>query len=375
MVGTFVGNGYLEAPASVLRQPERDMLSLIAGCPIGPLTPRNCEHSGELLRLLFASWQLLPSITDAQMDALCRVLAASDYARLQAARLALIAFAKVQIVACRPLLNALHEQGLNYSLLKGGATAFLLYPEPHMRGAWDIDIGVDRGDLKEAEALALKYGYVSAQQDRETNRFFRADTRLKASVEAAHYELGFLVRRFQITNLPPATVEAIRSEPFTHQYWFDTANDFPCCYASVDIHHAISLDIPLRDLLAHARTVSFGGDTLRVPDDAWLMAHLVFKIYWEGVHNYGKCLYEYADLVRLVPHISERDFDRMVEILTIYNLLAAGHYVFRRLHLFGIEVPPRFAGFIRETGVPPLQADPIRINDLGDMWPKIWGRR
>ena len=243
----------------------------------------------------------------------CRVLSAADYARLRTVRLALISFAKVQIVACQPLLHAFREHDLKYSLLKGGATAFLLYPEPHMRGAWDIDIGVDLADLKKAEALANKFGYVSAQQDRNTNRFFRADPKLKASVEAGHYELGFLVRRLEVTNLPPATIEAIRSEPFTHQYWFDVENDFPCCYASVDIHHAISLDIPLRDLLAYARTVSFNSDTLRVPDNAWLMAHLVFKIYWEGVHNYGKCLYEYADLIRLVPRIDDHDFHRLVE--------------------------------------------------------------
>ena len=244
-----------------------------------------------------------------------------------------------------------------------------------MRAAWDVDIGVEQEDLRQAEELARAVGYHPAQQDPKSNRFYLADPKFRAAVEATHYELGFLVRRLQVTNLSAETLDAIRSEPWTRQYWFDIESGAPCCYASVNIHHAVSLDIALDDLLAHARTVSRDGLMLRVPDDAWLAAHLVFKIYWEGVHNYRKGLYGYADLVRLSARLDAGTFERLVHILERHKLIAAGHYVLRRLPLFGVSLPDHILHFITETSVVPTPSDPIHLNDLGDMWPKVWGRR
>ena len=362
--------------SGALRQPECDMLALIAGKTPTPLSVRSPEDSSELLNQLLACWQILPSITSTQMDeALVEILLPKDHIRLRNARLAVTAFVRAQIVAVQPLIQAFEQHGLQYSLLKGGATAFLLYPEPHMRAAWDFDIGVEQHNLRKAEAIAHEVGYQAAQQDPKTNRFYRADPNLRAMVEATHYELGFLVRRLQVTNLPLETLEAIRTEPWTWQYWFDIENGVPWCYASLDIHYALSLDIALDDLLAHTCTLSVSGQTLRVPDDAWLAAHLVFKIYWEGVHNYRKGLYEYADLVRLIPRLEVGTFERLVNILGKHNLLAAGYYVFRRIPLFGISLPEHIIRFIAETELPPVASNPIRLNDLGDMWPKLWGRR
>jgi hypothetical protein len=357
-------------------QPYRDLLTLIAGKPLTPLSPRSPEDSSALLDQLLVSWQVLPSITETQMEGvLAPTLVPQDYFRLRHAWLAVTAFSRAQNVVGQQLLRALEKHGTKYCLLKGSATAFLLYPEPHMRTGWDLDIGVDPSNLRQVEVLARGVGYQAAQQDPKTNRFYHADPKFRATVEAAHYELGFLVRRLQVTNLPSEILEAIRMESWTWQYWFDIECGVPCCYASVDIHHALSLDIALDDLLAHARTLTINGLTLRVPDDAWLVAHLVFKIYWEGVHSYRKGLYGYADLVRLASRLDASTFERVVTILERYKLLAAGHYVLRRLPLFGVSLPDHILSFIVETGLAPTATDPILINDLGDMWPKIWGKR
>jgi hypothetical protein len=272
-------------------------------------------------------------------------------------------------------LRTLEESGLDYCLLKGSATGHLLYAQPHMRGAWDLDLGVPASALGQAEAIANACGYVAAQQDAGTGQFHLADPRLKAKVESEHYELGFLVRRLQVTNLSPETREAIRTEPFARKYWFDVEGDAPYCYASVDIHHAISHDIPLVDLLGKSREISYDDFKVRVPSETWLLFHLVFKIYWEGVHNYRKGLYEYADLIRLMRNIDPSTIGELSEILERHNLLAAGYYVLRRLPHFGYSPGPEVLGFLARTADPGDADDAIRLNDLGDMWPKMWGRR
>ena len=350
----------------------------MTGTAPAPLTPRSHEESGDLVEQLLACWQVLPSIPQQEIDdRLAAVLRPNDHGRLRHCWLAVLAFAKAQVQGYRPLLDALRDNGLRYSLLKGSATAAVLYPEPWMRAAWDLDIGVDAASLRDAESLADRVGYRPAQQDPRTHRFYRSDASLRASVEARHYELGFLVRRLQVTNLDEETLEAIRSEPWTHRFWFDVETDAPWCYASVDIHHAISLDIPLDDLLSHTHEALLDGRAVKLPSDAWLAAYLVFKLYWEGVHSYGKGLHGYADLLRLVPRLDHTSFGSLVDILGRFNLIAAGYYVMRRLPAFGVAAAEPIASFLDQAATPAhgRNDDPLRANDLGDMWFKLWGRR
>lgn len=358
-----------------LARPDSDLIALIAGKLPQPGSARKPDESRALVEGILANWQILPSISAVALDVLDGILQPQDAERLRRAHLAIGAFAKAQIAACMPFLRMLHDAGIPYAVLKGGATAFLLYPAPYMRAAWDFDIAVSRHDLKHAESLAHAAGYVPAQQDPKTKRFHRADPRLRAAVEANHYELGFLMRRLQVTNLPEQTLDAIRLEPWVQTYWLDGQQAAPWCYAGVDIHHALSLDIGVDDLLARRRTITAAGHTLSVPDDAWLAAHLIFKLYWEGVHNYGKGLYQYADLVRLAPRLDTGCFAAVIEILGRHNMLAAACYVLRRLPMFGLALPSHMADFIDEQSCPASDLDPTRINDLGDMWPKLFGRR
>jgi len=360
-----------------LSQCDRDLAAIIAGRLPSSSSMRSVDDSRTLVDQLLTNWQLLPSISE---RAICEffpgVLQTDDHQRLKHAYLAITAFAKVQIAACLPLLGALQDSGIPYSLLKGGATSFLVYPEPHMRAAWDFDIAVSRQHLVEAEALAHAVGYQPAQQDPKTKRFHRANPQLRAAVEANHHELGFLMRRLQVTNLPTETVDAIRAEPWTRIYWLDSELGNPWCYAGIDIHHALSLDIGVDDLLARRRLVTAkNGAVITIPDDAWLTAHLIFKLYWEGVHNYAKGLYQFADLIRLAPRLDPNTFADVEKILARYNLLAAGYYVLRRLPMFGLELPQHILQFIDEGSSPDRNSDPIQNNDLGDMWPKLWGYR
>jgi hypothetical protein len=357
-------------------QAELDVLALISGTPLTNKSRRDPADSACVVKTLLEAWQLLPSITDAQMAELKALLLEPDFRRLSMARQTVIAFSKAQLVASRDFVRALSESGLDYTLLKGSATAHLVYPEPHMRAAWDLDVGVPAAALGQAEAIAIGCGYFAAQQDAQANEFYLADPTLKEKVESQHYELGFLVRRLQVTNLPEETLDALRgNDGFARKYWFDVESEAPYCYASIDIHHAISHDIPLDGLLAETRTVPAGALQVRVPSSAWLVFHLIFKIYWEGVHNYRKGLYEFADLVRLMRTSNAQVIERLVQLMAQYNLLAAGHFVLRRLPQFGLIPDTYLRKFLADTRSPSEDDDPIRCNDLGDVWPKIWGRR
>jgi hypothetical protein len=359
-----------------LDQAERDLVSLIAGLSPAPLSRRSRTGSRALVELLLGSWNILPAIPEAVFDGpLAAILRPEDHARLGRARRAVTAFIKAQMASCRPFVQALGRAGLNYTLLKGSAISCLTFSTPYLRAGWDFDVGVACRDIAGAEALARSSGFWPAEYDPPTKQFVHADLRLRAQVEARHYELGFLARRIEVTNLSDATIDAIRAEPWTRQFWSGAEAARPWCYAVLDIHHAISRDIGLDALLAISRTITIGEDRVSVPDPVWLAAHLIFKIYWEGLHSYSKGLYQYGDLIRLLPLFTPESFADLVEILASFNLTAGGYYVFRRIPLFGVRLPEFVREFVNANRVPKPGLDPGEINDLGDMWPKLWGRR
>ena len=368
----------LEMPMAALglHQPAvSDFLMLLAGKQPEPVR-RNEANSRLLVELILKSWQMLPAIDAATMDGpLKNLLREDDHQRLRRCWLSVISFSKAQIAGCRPLIEALNRHGIHYCLLKGAATGYLLYPEPYMRAAWDFDIGVPRSEIATAEALARKAGFRAAEKDPVSKQFRLADPRLRAMVEAQHYELGFQVRRLCPTNLTEETRVAIRDEPWAHQYWLDTDDPEPWCYAVVDMHHALSLDIGIEELIGEACPWIGGKLPVRIPSIRWAAFHLIFKIYWEGVHNYGKGLYQYADMTRLMPRLDKAVFPRLVQLLEQHNMVAAGHYVLRRMSCLGIELPEHIASFVVDSARGPSGAEPTRLNDVGDMWPKLWDVR
>lgn len=330
------------------------------------------EHSAALLALLLHNWQVLPTLQAANLR---KVLTAEDHGRFVRAQLGVMAFEQAQIVGCADFLAALDTVGVRYTLLKGAAAGCLLYPERKHRAAWDFDLGVAWDDIELAEATALESGFCQAQRDADKGRFIKADRALRAIVEETHFELGFLARRLLVTNLSDTTRAAIRDEPWTHQFWHDADTDRPWCYAVVDIHHKLSLDIEIDGMLSSSWRRDCSGVSVSVPDLAWFAFHLVFKLYWESVHKYGKGLYQYADLIRLVPMLDAITFARFVTIIEDHSLVAAAFHTFKHLPEFGVRIPAHIAAFIATAACPAEDDDPIEENDLGDMWPKLWGRR
>lgn len=278
-----------------------------------------------------------------------------------------------QLTINRRLAAALDDAGIPHAQLKGSAVRFSAYDEPEQRVGKDIDLAVPRPLVRRAERVALGQGFVRSQWSPETKRFRRADPGLRKSVEARHYELGFLARRILASGLDDADAAAIERD-LPHQYIWHQSPQGLACYVTVDLHHGLSLDVTVDRLVQGATRHDAGEWEVRLPSRAWQLFHLVFKIYWEGVHDYRTGGYQFADVARLAEDATAEDVEELAGILAGLRFEAAGHYVLRRLLSdLGMTLPDHLVDYIRKTGVAPADRKPLQRNDLGDMWPRLWG--
>ena len=328
--------------------------------------------ASEIPEFVFQNWQVQGLVeervsTDNQSE-----LSAS-MTRLKNSTGAIRAFSKIQLKSMSEVCESLSGE-VRYSLLKSSALRAAYYTNPHARIGWDIDIAVDKQQLPLATEVLLSLGYEFAQFDSNTKRFSPADPVLRAYVESQHYELGFLVRRNRVLGLSDDQKDQIRSTIRDGGYWHIDENGDFYCYTTIDVHHGLSLELPVTQLIEDGQSHDFGQQTVTLPSPSWLAYHVIYKLYWEGVHAYGKGLYQYADLIRIVLKLDEREQSNLIERLESSNLGIPGLYTLRRLPKhFGMDLPDTLAEYVGSMA-PRVGVDPLQKNDLGDMWEKIWGR-
>ncbi|HYH80418.1 MAG TPA: nucleotidyltransferase family protein [Longimicrobium sp.] len=342
-----------------------------------PRGPRDSVEFAEACAFALSAWQVLPAVAPRLLAWGGRRRAGDPAAQRVRDRLVgLDVLGRVQLRICARLIETFQQRGIPYAMLKGSAVRFAAYPDPKLRVGKDFDIAVPRRLLRRAEEATRDCGFIAAQWDPATKRFHLADPVLRARVEAQHYELGFLVRRQLATGIIAAEEAAIRRDLDSQFIWHLTEQDELACYVSVDLHHGLSLEVDVEPLVERAAAIDWDGLPVRLPPPEWTLFHVIYKIYWEGVHNYGKGAYQFADLVRLIPATSEATFARLLEILRQYRLEAAGYYVLRRLSRnFGVSPRPEVEAFLERASHPPPELEPLQVNDLGDMWPKLWSAR
>jgi hypothetical protein len=272
-------------------------------------------------------------------------------------------------------LGTLRAANIPAVALKGGAAAFTAYENPEMRCSMDVDLGVPRNNLQAAEMVVRDLGFFPASLDESGRRFLIVGDEDR-EFEKEHYELACMVRRQRIRGLDAKTDEAIRRSIKLLRPWHITEENELACYVSLDIHHGLCLDISVDDLVKTSIRKVVGSGFIWLPTAEWMVLHLIFKIYWEGVHNYRKGLYQYADLIRLVPALSDREANRLLDLLTEYSLRAAAFYVLRRLATeFHAHLPAPLKDLVESERLAPRSAHPDDCNDSGDMWPKLFGHR
>ena len=292
---------------------------------------------------------------------------------LMDASIAIAAYSRAHLRCQLEIVDALTASGLDACLLKSAAVRLFYYHDPIHRCGWDVDIGVRREDTKPIEELIQDIGYVPARWVPAEGHFRLADMARRKAVEANHYELGFYARRNLVSDLADEELAAIRRCRSWLLHWHECGPDF-CCYVTVDIHHAISLDIGLEQLLGNAVVRRYGESQVMLPKPAWSLLHLIFKIYWEAGHAPKPALYQFADIYRLVTVLVRSDADELGDLLLRYGLGIAFLWVMRRLgNDFGVVLSPDLALIFDELGRL-AKNDPAfsQTNNIGDVWENLW---
>lgn len=342
-----------------------------------PAGPGPDDHEA-VSELLLGCWQVLPLSLPRFVDWAANDAASQAVIRRAEARMhADGAVLDLQMKILGRLAAALRERNVPFVLLKSAAMRLVAYDDPSLRRARDIDIGVARPDIERAIEALVATGFESAQWRDELQAFEKADPVFRAVVEQSHHELGFWVRLQEAPGLKPDIRSAIMAQRAERPSQWDLSDEAtPAAYIVADVHHGLSLDLPVDDLVTSAVSVRFGKEELPVPRPGWMLLHLVFKIYIEGVFNYSEGAYQYADLCRLAPAMTDEEIAFFAERIREANLRAAAHYVLRRLPLdFGVALPPALARLVRDWARPDPELSPANQNDWGDMWPKLWGGR
>jgi hypothetical protein len=261
--------------------------------------------------------------------------------------------------------------------LKGSACRVVAYDHPCDRCSVDIDLGIPKQYIHDAEQLAMAQGFIQAEWNPRTKRFSRGSPLHRASVEAQHYELGFLARDQAIGNLDIEMKEAIfRTLPYQDPWHQTQANEL-ACYVTLDLHHGLTVDCSVDGPLASSSYVTRGRLRLRVPDPEWLIFHLVHKLYLEGIATYRKGGYQYADLIRLVTLLDESNAAKLIHLLSTHGLEIPAFYVLRPLiTVFEMKLPSPLEELLeRRRYATAAETDAHQSNDLGGVWPKLWGYR
>lgn len=266
---------------------------------------------------------------------------------------------------------------IDYVFLKSSAMRWMVYENPLHRCGRDVDVLVKRDQIDQSLKLIEAMGYHRAQWNNSLKRFTYADEKLRQSVEKDHFELGFYVKPCHIEGLSANQEKQIRNQlVFNPNNWHIDENDLLSYYYIVDVHHRLSIDAYDEDIMQSSISIEHEGFELKFLSLSWNLFFLIYKLYWEGVHNYLRGGYQFADLCRIVSNLNYDSIVELDKILARYRLKAAAYYVLRRLPSeFGIILPQKLQALVDDYRWPESGLSPIDQNDLGDMWEKTWGHR
>lgn len=326
-----------------------------------------CQFAWQCLPLFIdrlKTWMEVSSIHDLQME------------EIRSRSIALETLSKEQESFFIDYIKALETSDIEYCLIKGTAAKYTAHQQPLKRAGIDIDIAVQKKDRDRAYAIANDFGFVQSVWLENEKKFVKATYEEKELVVRNHYEMGYLIRRQRPAKLTDNLHLEIKNQlSFMPNPWHLDSSGVLALYLNLDIHFGISLDIGVNDILLTKKAVDAGFGKIYVPETYWQMFHLIYKIYWEGVHNYLKGVYQYADLIRLAKIADERDWENLFKLLRNWQLEAAGFYVLSRLNQNFLLDLPTVAAVLREFHKANNLNKPVEENNLGDMWPKLWGFR
>ncbi len=352
------------------------LAALISTAPIDQFDLRNSLiDDATVNRFCADNWQVLPHILKRLSKLRDKVSGNLDWEILSNRALALQRHAELSVYVLDEVTNRMLAEGLDHCVVKGAAYRQEIYPEPSDRALIDVDLAITKPDVEAVEKILADCDFHQSKWDPSIRRFVKASESERLSLRNQHYELGFIVRRERYTALDSNEQEAIIAQlALDPNPWHLIDDSNLAAYINIDAHTGLSLDIPTIDLLREKRRPGKESSAFHVPPNHWLAFHTIFKLYWEGVHKYRKGAYQFVDLQHLLEQMSLAEFQKLETLLEQFNLTAAALYCLQRLSSsLGQNLDDYVLDFIDRSRSAPDGSDPMQANDLGDMWPKLFG--
>ena len=76
----------------------------------------------------------------------------------------------------------------------------------------------------------------------------------------------------------------------------------------------------------------------------------------------------------MFPLMSEDEVDGLISLIEAYNLRPGGYHVVRRMALCADIDLADLEPVLDRWAIPPREETPSSYNDLGDFWPRLFGR-
>ncbi len=342
----------------------------LLGAGTAPLSPPDQALFDASCGFARDAWHALPVVWPRLQDWAGPALLQSAAAACVRDRLvAADALARLQRRLLERFLGALERRRIPHALLRGDAARILAYPPPAPAGVLAIDLGIAPQAHAEAEGIAREQGFAAAAWSAALGRYEHGASRAGGARR--------LVRDQVVVDLDAASQAAIRRDLLGPTPWHETAEGELACYVTITLHDAMASGSPIDAAIASAVPIDRDGLSLRVPSPAWTMLELIGALYFEGVSRYRHGGHRYADLLRLVAQSTDRGAERVARMLDRYGMAVPAFYVLRRLPSeFGVALPAPLAALVdRNRRVAAQDTDARAANDLGDVWPKLWGRR
>lgn len=341
--------------------------------------PSHAIHSNEELKeaclFLDKCWRILPGIMPRFISWIDdKVDKSSELLKIKQEAIALEKYGQLQNQLLCSLVERLNNDDLPYVLLKGSALRMSVYNNPVERIGGDIDIAISADHLDKCKSIVDKIGYKAVQWHPDERKFKKANPIIRKITESRHYELGFYVYSFLLddilSDVESAIFSQIEKQPMM---WFVDDNGKLGCHMRLDIHHGISHGRKMMadHIIEDFNVITVNNIKYSIPRPSWLLLHLIFKVYWEGLDS-KNVLHHYADICRLITQVSGSEYKHFSNLIAARNLEIETYFVVRRLQSnLKTELPQEFKVFLEDISSL-LKENSKKRNGRKDMWIKLW---
>jgi hypothetical protein len=346
---------------------------LLAGLPCDPdLTDGQAE---DVANWIGSVWHVAPVAIPLFLGRFGDQVSESTVKRLTAISAAAALQGKAFREVTSDVARIFANRNIDLVALKGTANGFMAYPDPEHRTGADLDFCVRPDKLDDSKDALKAIGFWAGDYDPEDQVFLPSDKAEREHQEDKHYALGFWVKMLDLGEVSPEAADgfALAGEllPFASQ----VDGRHVKTPVLVDIHHAIGSGVSAEDIMDRPIEHVWNGTKICLPPREWAAFHALLKLYWEGGQSYRKGFQYLADLARILTTMSEDEQDMLVSLIEGYNLGAGGYYVLRRLPAcMDIDLSGAVHDALDGWASAPPGETPQSYNDLGDFWPRLFGR-